>query len=639
MYMTKIRVMDEILANKIAAGEVVERIVSIVKELVENSIDAGSDEIKIELVEAGLREIKITDNGIGMDNIDAHNAFLRHATSKIYSDDDLFNINSLGFRGEALPSIASISDVELRTCYKDNEVGTYIHIKGGKIIDEGNSDGRIGTSFKITNLIYNTPARLKHLASSYSELSNVIDYVNKIALSYPYIKFRLVNDNRELLNTDGTGNLLKVIKNIYGIDVVKRMIKIDGSNDDYSIFGYISLPEVTRSNKNNMTTIVNGRVVKNSTLYKSINESYSNYKEDTRYPICVLIIETDPSLLDVNIHPSKLDIKFSNFDELNKLIKNTIDNALRDKLLIPSITAKEVTPSKKYENLRIDIDRSNLIKEEYNNKLNDLINFRNVDSNNDNNLIDNDIDIVINSTRNVINSDVNNIEDDIRNDDIVNSDSVLDLIDDINEDSLVKKIDDDSKKLPELYPVGLLHGTYIVCENELGIYLIDQHAAKERVNYEKVSYELSHPSGNTISPLVPIVIELPMNEYLILKDNMQILDNLNILIEEFGASSFRVISHPTWFIKGKEVDIVKQIIELILIKEKDFSLEKFNDNLAKMVSCKMSIKANTYIDKPSMESLINDLRKCKNPYNCPHGRPSIIHFSIYELEKMFKRSI
>ena len=612
--MAKIRVMDEILANKIAAGEVVERIVSIVKELVENSIDANSDEIKIELIESGLREIKITDNGIGMDEGDAHNAFLRHATSKIYSDDDLFNINSLGFRGEALPSIASVSDVELRTCYKDNEVGTYIHIKGGKIIEEDNSDGRIGTSFKITNLFYNTPARLKHLASSYSELSNVVDYVNKIALSYPDIKFKLVNDGKELLNTDGSGNILKVIKNIYGLDVTKRMIKVNGNNDDYSIDGYISLPEVTRSNRNHITTIVNGRVVKNSTLYKSINDAYSNYKEDTRYPVCVLIIDTDPRLLDVNIHPSKLDIKFSNFDELNSLIKNVIGSALRDKLLIPSISVSNNSSNNdnlKYENLKIDIDRNNLVKEdtsEYKNKLSDLINFRTE--------MDVSITDELDGNKNGDNIDIND-----------------------EDDNSAVVVVDDKNKLPELYPVGLLHGTYIVCENELGIYLIDQHAAKERINYEKMSYELSHPNGNTISPLVSIVIELPMNEYLILKENIDILNNLGIKIEEFGTNSFRVISHPTWFINGKEEEMVKQIIELILVKEKSFSLEKFNDNLAKMVSCKMSIKANTYIDKPSMESLINDLRKCKNPYNCPHGRPSIIHFSIYELEKMFKRSI
>lgn len=602
--MSKIKVMDEILANKIAAGEVVERVVSIVKELIENSIDALSDEIKIELIESGLREIKITDNGIGMDSNDAHMAFLRHATSKIYNDDDLFNINSLGFRGEALPSIAAVSDVELRTCYKDNDVGTYIHIKGGKIIEEGASDGRIGSSFKITNLFYNTPARLKHLSSSYAELSNVIDYVNKMALSYPKIKFKLVNDGRELINTDGSGNVLKVIKNIYGLDVTKRMIEVRGSNEDYNIYGYISLPEVTRSSRNHMSTIVNGRVVKNSTLYKSINEAYSNYKEDSRYPVCVLMIETDPTLLDVNIHPSKLDIKFSNFDELNNLIKEIINKALIDKMLIPSISITNNT-SKKYENLTIDIDRNNIVNEEtsiYKNKLEDLINYRNEDNNS---LLDED----------------------------VTTDET------INEETKVKTIEDDSKKLPELYPVGLLLGTYIVCENEQGIYLIDQHAAKERVNYEKMSYVLSHPNGNTISPIVPIVIELPMNEYLVLKENIDILDKLNITIEEFGTSSFRVVSHPTWFISGKEEEIVRQIIDLILVKEKNFSLEKFNDNLAKMVSCKMSIKANTYIDKPSMESLINDLRKCKNPYNCPHGRPSIIHFSIYELEKMFKRSI
>ncbi|MBQ9854241.1 MAG: DNA mismatch repair endonuclease MutL [Bacilli bacterium] len=590
-----IKIMSEHLANKIAAGEVVEKVVSIVKELTENSVDAKSTEIKIDLVESGLKEIKITDNGIGMNKEDAVLAFERHATSKIYTDDDLWNINSLGFRGEALPSIASVSDIELNTCHKDEEVGTYIHIKGGKILETRESDGRVGTTFKITNLFYNTPARLKHLSSPYAELSNVIEYINKMSLSYPNIKFKLTNDNKEILNTDGGGRLLKIIKNMYGIDVAKRMIEVSGENDDYSIKGYISLPEVTRSNKNHMTTIVNGRVVKNSTLYKTINEAYSNYKEDTRYPIVVLLIETDPSLLDVNIHPSKLDIKFSNFEELNNLIKETIDNSIKNKLLIPEIkVVKEDSP--KYENLTLNIERNTLEKEkaEYKNNLEKLINF---------------------------NKEESNLEEENEND-----------------NHLIQEVEEE-KKLPELYPVGLLLGTYIVCENEQGIYLIDQHAAKERINYEHISYLLSHPNNNTISPLIPIVIELPMNEYLIIKENKEILDNLNIVTEEFGSSSLRVISHPTWFTESKEVDIMKGIIELIISKEKDFSLSKFNDNLAKMVSCKMSIKANTFINKESMESLINDLRKCKNPYNCPHGRPSIIHFNIYELEKMFKRSI
>lgn len=596
--MSKIRVMSENLANQIAAGEVVERVVSIVKELVENAIDAGSTEISVYLKESGLREIVITDNGIGMDRDDAVIAFKRHATSKLYSVDDLFSITSLGFRGEALPSIASISEVELKTCYKGEEVGTYLHLKGGELLLLDSIASRVGTSIKITNMFYNTPARLKHLSSSYAELSQVIEYLNKMALSRPDIRFKLVNDEKELIMTLGSGNMLKVINSIYGIEITKKMIFVKGENNDYSVSGYISLPEVTRSNKNHMTTLVNGRVIKNTYLYRTINEAYSNYKEDSRYPLCVLKIECDPSLLDVNIHPSKLDIKFSNFDDLNSLIKEVIIKGLNDKLLIPNI--KPVTlEGPKYTEMTLNIDRANVIQEEegdYKKRLEDLVNYQ------DNN------------------EEIGELgEEELAN------------ISEVKEMPL--------EKLPELYPVALLLGTYIVCENEKGIYLIDQHAAKERVNYEKVSEMLAHPNNLIIKPLVPIVLELPQNEFLIIKENIDILNDLNISVEEFGLSSFRVISHPVWFPNGMEEETFKRIIEMILAKGKDFSLAKFRDNLAKMVSCKMSIKANTYIDKPSMESLINDLRKCKNPFNCPHGRPAIIHFSIYDIEKMFKRSM
>lgn len=599
--MANIRVMSDLLANKIAAGEVVERCLSVVKELVENSVDAKSDEIKIELIESGLRSIKVIDNGSGMDKDDAVLAFQRHATSKLYSEDDLFSISSLGFRGEALPSIASVSEVVLKT--SSNGVGTYVHIKGGNIIEVKESDLAKGTSFTITNLFYNTPARLKHLSSSYAELANIVEYVHKMALSYPNIKFILVNDGRELFNTSGDGNLLKVINAIYGINVVKKMIKIDNKNNDYEISGYISLPEVNRSSKNYISTLVNGRVVKNYQLSKIINESYSTFKEDTRYPIVVINIKTDPSLLDVNIHPSKLDIKFSNMDELIKLIQTTIINTLKDKLLIPKIevpTNDKVET--KYENMSLDLNRT--VSEEdtaYTSKLSDLVNFN-------------------------------------------NQDSIEDLSSITDENELLNKItevesQEENKKLPELYPIGLALGTYIVCQNELGVYLIDQHAAKERINYEIVLYNLSHPNSNIMTPLIPINIELPLNEYLIIKQNIEILNKINIQVEEFGSSSFRVISHPTWINKGFEVQTIKHIFEMIVRDEKNFSLERFIDNVAKMVSCKMSIKGNTRINIEEMESLINDLRKCNNPFNCPHGRPTIIHFTIYELEKMFKRSI
>lgn len=599
--MANIRVMSDLLANKIAAGEVVERCLSVVKELVENSVDAKSDEIKVELIESGLRSIKVIDNGSGMDKDDAVLAFQRHATSKLYSEDDLFSISSLGFRGEALPSIASVSEVELKT--SSNGVGTYVHIKGGNIIEVKESDLAKGTSFTITNLFYNTPARLKHLSSSYAELANIVEYVHKMALSYPSIKFILVNDGRELFNTSGDGNLLKVINAIYGINVVKKMIKIDNKNNDYEISGYISLPEVNRSSKNYISTLVNGRVVKNYQLSKIINESYSTFKEDTRYPIVVINIKTDPSLLDVNIHPSKLDIKFSNMDELIKLIQTTIINTLKDKLLIPKIEVPTSDKAEiKYENMSLDLNRT--VSEEdtaYTSKLSDLVNFN-------------------------------------------NQDSIEDLSDITDENELLNKItevenQEENKKLPELYPIGLALGTYIVCQNELGVYLIDQHAAKERINYEIVLYKLSHPNSNVMTPLIPINIELPLNEYLIIKQNIEILNKINIQVEEFGSSSFRVISHPTWINKGFEVQTIKHIFEMIVRDEKNFSLERFIDNVAKMVSCKMSIKGNTRINIEEMESLINDLRKCNNPFNCPHGRPTIIHFTIYELEKMFKRSI
>lgn len=586
--MSKIKVMDELLANKIAAGEVVERCVSIVKELVENSVDAGANEIKILLKEAGILEIKVIDNGSGMDSDDALLAFQRHATSKLLRADDLFRISSLGFRGEALPSIASISDVVLKTCQDD--VGTLIHIKGGKILEHTSCEARRGTSITVSHLFFNTPARLKHLASLYAELSHVVMYVHNMALSYPSISFRLVNDDKELFYTDGSGNLLKVIHSIYGSDVTKKMIPVSAQGDDYVVSGYISLPEVTRASRNYISTLVNGRVVRNSILNKTINDAYADYKEDSRYPIVILNISVDPTLLDVNIHPSKLDIKFSNLDDLKELITNMIKDAIRDKLLIPKVEAKDVVVEDKYENLSLDLERT-VVKEDsnsdYKERLSNLINF--------------------------------NDEEEVN-------------------DSFVEVVSVD-KKIPELYPVGLVLGTYIVCENERGIYLIDQHAAQERVNYEKYSYLLSHPNKNTISSIVPMVIEMPMNDFLIVKSHMDILDSLNISVEEFGVSSFRVISHPTWFVKGYEEETIRNIFEMIKEEERDFNLAKFLDHLAATMACKASVKGNTRITLEDMESIISQLRECNNPFHCPHGRPTMIEFSIYELEKMFKRSI
>ena len=607
--MSKIKVMDEILANKIAAGEVVEKCASVVKELVENSIDAKSLEIKIELIDAGTKEIKIIDNGTGMDREDAVLAFSRHATSKLKTEEDLYRIETLGFRGEALASIASVSKIILKT--SNGLVGTTVEINGGKIENVSNSDSRVGTVITVSDLFYNTPARLKHLKSLYTELANITDYVNKIALSHPEIKFILSNNGNIILNTDGSGNVLKVIASIYGINIVKKMLPVSAMDSDYKITGYISLPEVMRSNRNGIITLVNGRVVRNIDINRMINDSYHGYKPDNRYSIVVLNIELDPSLVDVNIHPTKMDIKFGKLEELLNLIENMIKNTLKCQTLIPHIEVEtepiytitndynfneQKIEKPKYEEITLNLERvgEEEIKYETSNE-----EFKNVELNNKNNEF---VKIAGNS------------------------------------DELINEIEESKEKLPELYPVGLVHGTYIICQNELGMYLIDQHAAKERINYEYYREKLGNPRSDSISMLIPITLEFPNNEFLILKNNLELLINMGFNIEEFGLNSIVVKAHPTWIPIGMEDKAIRIIIDLVIHKEKDFSIAKFNDHLAATVSCKASIKANENITLEEMENLISDLRKCKNPFNCPHGRPTIVYYSKYDLEKLFKRS-
>lgn len=598
--MANIKVMDEILANKIAAGEVVERCSSVVKELVENSIDAGSTEILVELEDAGTKMIRVVDNGKGMDQTDALLAFQRHATSKLLSEDDLYRINTLGFRGEALPSIASVSDIILKTSTGD--VGTIVHIQGGKLISNGNGDARRGTIMAVNDLFYNTPARLKHLKSLYSELANVSEYMNKIALSHPNIKFTLTNNEQVLLGTDGRGDLLKTIKDIYGLEVVKKMFPIKAEDDDYLVEGYISYPEINRSSRNHMITIVNGRVVRNMDINRIINDSYHSYKPDTRYPIVVLEITVDPSLIDVNIHPTKMDIKFSKIENLMELISASIKNILGRKNLIPQIevektkeedfdleTIKKEKP--KYQELTLNLTRTHEEEEPY-----ILINE----------------DLIVKDY-----SDKTSTEE-------------IEKQKEVNEDHI--------DRLPEMYPVGLVHGTYIICQNETGMYLIDQHAAKERINYEKFKKELGNPNSNKIAMLFPLTIEFTNNEFIILKEHFDLLKSINIDIEEFGYNSVVIKAHPTWLPKGYEEQALRKIIEVVITTEKDFNIEKFNEKAATMLSCKMAIKANMNLTMLEMETLINDLRKCDNPFNCPHGRPTTIFYTNYDLEKLFKRS-
>lgn len=594
--------MSEDLANKIAAGEVVEKTMNVVKELVENSIDAKSNEIKIELIDSGIKEIIVTDNGIGMDKEDAILAFSRHATSKLKTLEDLFYINSLGFRGEALPSIAAVSNVNLKT--SNGEFGTEVEIDGGTIKEVKSSDLKKGTKIIVKNLFYNTPVRLKYLKSPYTELANIVDYVNKMALSFPNIRFLLVNNEKILLNTDGKGNLLKVISNIYGIDLAKKMIPIVGENEDYEITGYVSYPECARTTKNNIIILVNGRAIKNSEILKVIIDTYHTYIPESKYPIVILNINVDPILIDVNIHPTKMDIKFSKIDTLKELINTTIKNKLESINLIPEIKS----------NLSIHNYHDDSFQKQ---NLNANINEDNIDNKqSENNLLEYPLDI--DSTYNINDNDINISK-------LSKNQQNMNYLETKNENRIKK-----------MYPVGVVHATYIIAENEDGMFIIDQHAAAERINYEKYLEKLGSNDNTNIELLVPIKLEFSNKDFIILKESMYILLNMGFVIEEFGINTVLIRNHPYWLPNYAIEESIRKIIDIVILTE-NFDKYKFIEKVAATLACKLSIKANDRITINDMEDLLERLRNTKNPFTCPHGRPTIITYSNYELEKLFKR--
>ncbi len=586
--MSRIQVMSDNLANKIAAGEVVESVASVVKELVENSIDAGSKNIIINLSDSGLHMIEVIDDGIGMDKDDALKAFERHATSKLLKEDDLFFINTLGFRGEALPSIASVSKVDLKTCIKGGE-GRHIVIEGGHLITDEVGDKREGTRIQVADLFYNTPARLKYLKSDATELANVTSYIEKLALSHANISFSLSNNDKRIVFTSGSNDLLKTIHEVYGYTVSSNMIAIHASSDDYDISGYICKPSVLKSNRNHMTTIVNGRCVKNALVNKALNDGYYTFKPDIKYPVCVLLIDTDPTLIDVNIHPTKQDIKFSKIDCLTDLITKTVNSALKKALLVPEI---EVNKTNDYYE-EISIDQVHEEEVPYERSEQERIDFKRID----------------------------NYES--------AKEQVLKTLDNHEENALIKKL--------ELYPVGIVMGTYIIAQNEENMYMIDQHAAQERINYEKVLHALRDDKIYTTSLLIPITMELSSSEYQTIKEHLSILEDLGFKIEEFGVNTYIIKEHPTWLRKGLETESVRKIFDIIIEGKDLFDRVKFQDHIAATMACKMSVKGNEAITLEQAARLLDDLVLCDNPYNCPHGRPTIISFTRYELEKMFKR--
>lgn len=600
--MGKIVKLDEYLSNKIAAGEVVERPASIVKELVENSIDAKSTSITIEVEEGGLQKIRIVDNGEGMDDDDCLLAFHRHATSKIKTDKDLFRIRTLGFRGEALPSIASVAFLQLKTC-NGKHSGTKVVIEGGKIIEHISAPSRKGTDITVTNLFYNTPARLKYLKTVHTELGNITDYVYRLALAYPSIAFRLDHNGKKIFSSSGNGNVLQVIAAIYGTSIARQMLPFEQESLDFKISGFVCKPEVTRASRQYISSFINYRYIKNFQLSRAIQDGYHTLLPIGRYPVVILYVEMDPTLIDVNVHPSKLEVRLSKEDELAKLVTETIKQTFKEVQLIPE-GKKAVQEKEKSEQIPFMLKH----QLEAPTRQEEVLTAQNQSS------------LIETST-----SIAEAINDFLPQKDVP-----------IQEKEVTEQSQHREERVPVLYPIGQMHGTYILAQNENGLYIIDQHAAQERIKYEYFRKKVAQEEKELQDLLVPINFDLTSAEAVRLEENNDMIKKLGIFLESFGQHTYIVRSHPTWFPVGLEEEIIKDIVEEA-IKGQKITVGKLREEAAILMSCKAAIKANRYLRNDEMFALLETLRKCEEPFTCPHGRPIFIQFTTYEMEKMFKR--
>ena len=724
--MGKINILSAELSNKIAAGEVVERPSSVVKELVENSIDAGSTNIKIIIKEFGIQQIRIIDNGSGISNDDLARAFLRHATSKISADYDLFHIETLGFRGEALASISSVSKVTIKSCAGEAQ-GKMLVLEGGKVVSEEYYAPIKGTDLSVENLFYNTPARLKYLRNPHTEQANITNIIHKFALSYPNVAFELHVDGKITFKTYGDGDVHKILSKIYNMGVARNMIEFSGSNDDYKVFGYISVPEETRASKNYINIFINGRYIKNYGIQNAIIDAYGTLLMINRYPLCVINIEMDPILLDVNVHPTKQEVRLSKEAELIRLIKEVIAERLSNYTYIPQGMNNVLTKKEKAK-----IEKINFL-DELDNKFGDVED-EGISSTEQRVVVDNVQDensfseeakemriktedgnsfsgnqeevashviqedeflfggdlltnsreekIPVQTKENTFNqrSKTKRIKSDLpdlsysshprdnrnkfgdkptkkeienfmnfskKEDNSGYDDHTEKVVSNVvkddshfNEIKDAKIVQDDDTKvrtLPDLKVLAQIFKTYILSEADNKLFLIDQHAAAERYNYEKLQREFIERKNYKKQMLIPLMFDFSVDEAAEVRNNLEKFEELGIIFEEFGDNSYVVREFPGW-IEEDEEQMIKIIVEKVLRNNNITFNELRNDAIA-MASCKMSIKANQVLTEVEMNKVISDLYKCKNPFTCPHGRPIITKMEKKDLEKMFKRIV
>lgn len=664
--MGNIHLLDNSLINKIAAGEVVERPSSVVKELMENSIDAGATSVTVEVKEGGIGMIKITDNGVGIPKEQVKTAFLRHATSKLSSIEDLEDIMTLGFRGEALSSIASVAQVEMVTRTKDSDTGTRIVINGGVIEKEEEAAANPGTVFTMKNLFYNTPARRKFLKKPATEGGYVAEIVNRIALGHPEIAIKYINNGNTIMQTNGNGDVRSAILYIYGKQIANQMLKIQYAKDGFRVEGYAAKPELSRGNRNYENFFINGRFIKSSTVQNAVEDAYKGKLMVGKFPVFVLNLNVPANTVDVNVHPTKLEVRFSDENLIYDIMYNAVTKALKQTELIPVVEwdKPKRVKSDLVQGVIEDIEVNNIdnkqsidnVKNENNEKIfyNDNLNKNNDDFKYNIEPVKVNLSVAeplphkSEKGEGIIKNAVNKIYDNdgsiyqYKNEKAIEEKEDYKGIENIEEknNGITRSSENNKEGKKPFFNnyriVGQVFATYWIVEQNDRMYLIDQHAAHERALYEEFIEKFKNEEISCQQLLQPVAVNLSESEKVVVEENRELLEKFGFEIEEFGARTYAVRAVPYVFNSPSNVSFFTDIIDVLTDKGLKSLYDTKEDAIATM-SCKAAVKGNNRLSYSEAQELIQKLLKLENPFTCPHGRPTIIEMTKYELEKKFKR--
>lgn len=601
--MNKIKILDQNVSSKIAAGEVVERPVNVVKELVENSIDASATSITIEIKNGGTSQIRVTDNGIGIENEDAIVAFERHSTSKIRDEKDLNHISTLGFRGEALASICAVSQTELITKTKNSITGSMVEINGGQLIKHEEIGCPDGTTIVVNNLFFNTPARLKFLKKDSTEAGLISDLIERLSLTHPEISFKLINNGQTIIHTPGNGDTQSAILSIFGKDFSKAMIPIKFDLEDVKVSGFIGRPEISRSNRNYQCIFINRRFIKNKIISSALEAAYKTLLTVNKYPVCVLYIDLEPSMVDVNVHPAKLEVRFANEETIYNLINEAAANALKNSVLVPQVELKSAhIPEREIDDVNELIDKN---KNVFNEK-----------------------QYIVREKETPYISVASKQPEIKREKESTKTEQVF---------IPISKSEQSSIEIKKNYNIiGQIFSTYIIIESDEKLLVIDQHAAHERIKYNELVLKYSQDVNLSQSLLSPIVVNLSFSEYKLFLENKELFDSFGYEIDEFGENSILLRSVPQLLGDNLAREFFIETIDMLKNKKIKNAID-LRDEIVFSMACKSAIKANRVLNEIEVKQLVDMVINMESSYTCPHGRPIIISISKYELEKMFKR--